>query len=153
MKMILGFTGTENGMTHVQYHVVKDKVISIDYLVSEYHHGDCIGSDSNFHDIVCSLGLTLKLHVHPPLNQSLRAFCKCGKVYPLKEYLERDHDIVNASDILIATPGEYEEITRSGTWTTVRYARKKGIEILIVYPDGNITIENPRNLINYEKVI
>ena len=40
------------------------------------------------------------------------------------------------SDILIATPKEKEEQLRSGTWATIRYAKKTKKIVFLVYPDG-----------------
>lgn len=44
---------------------------------------------------------------------------------PAKPYLERNKDIANEGiDGLIAAPSGWVEELRSGTWATVRYARK-----------------------------
>ena len=40
-------------------------------------------------------------------------------------YLERNKNIVNAVDFIIAAPDGPEKV-RSGTWSTVRYAKKVG---------------------------
>lgn len=56
-------------------------------------------------------------------------------------YLARNCVIVDEADILLACPKGPEE-QRSGTWATVRYARKQNKRIVIVYPDGTITTEN-----------
>jgi hypothetical protein len=45
-------------------------------------------------------------------------------------------DIVVESELLIATPKEVKEQLRSGTWATVRRARKVGIPIILITPDG-----------------
>ena len=139
--MIIGFTGTQKGMTPEQYDYVE---LLLERKMDEIecvHHGDCIGADSDFD--YCSSRVMLKIVIHPPINPSKRAFCwkrryeKHDWVEP-KEYLERNHDIVDACDMLMATPGEFEEILRSGTWATIRYARKKGKKIFIIFPDGSI---------------
>lgn len=44
--------------------------------------------------------------------------------------------------MLIAFPPSKEEITRSGTWSTIRYARKCHKSLIIVYPDGQTITEN-----------
>jgi hypothetical protein len=53
----------------------------------------------------------------------------------------RNHDIVDETELLIACPGELAEAVRSGTWATVRYARKLGRPIVIFWPDGSVTGE------------
>jgi hypothetical protein len=59
-----------------------------------------------------------------------------------KPYLSRNKDIVLETELLIATPGEEEEQIRSGTWSTVRYARSLKRMINIVLPDGRVIAEN-----------
>lgn len=105
--------------------------------IQEFHHGDCIGSDKQAHDMVKSLG-DISIHVHPPLNPEKRAFCNGGTIHKPKQYLERNKDIVDSSDILIATPMSFKEEIRSGTWNTVRYARRKFKPVFVIYPDGKI---------------
>jgi hypothetical protein len=68
------------------------------------------------------------------MNKTLRAFCKGDTVYPEKEYIERNHNIVDNTDMLIAFPSTKTEILKSGTWATIRYARKKGKKIIIIDP-------------------
>jgi len=66
-----------------------------------------------------------------------------------KEPLARNRDIVNMSDILIAAPGEKAEVLRSGTWATIRYARKMSRKLLVIYPKGSCKGNNP---INYYRI-
>ena len=44
--------------------------------------------------------------------------------------------------MLIAFPSTQFEIQRSGTWQTIRYARKLKKKILIIYPNGEQLNEN-----------
>jgi predicted Rossmann fold nucleotide-binding protein DprA/Smf involved in DNA uptake len=48
--------------------------------------------------------------------------------------LERNKDIVSESDFLIAAPDSKKERLRSGTWATVRHARKLGKRVMILEP-------------------
>ncbi len=101
------------------------------------HHGDCIIADNVAHRI--AKALSWRVEIHPPDNPTKRAFCKhADLIHPEKPYLERNRDIVDASEALIATPAENAELARSGTWSTVRYARKKAIPVYIVFPDGSV---------------
>jgi len=133
--MIIGFTGTKDGMTIEQKNEVRAMIATFE--IDEYHHGDCVGSDEDFHDIIASLGFTLKLNIHPPLNDKYRAFCKGGYIFPRKDYIPRDDDIVDACDVLLAAPRGFIEELHSGTWTTIRHAMKKEKPIIIIYPDGS----------------
>jgi outer membrane protein insertion porin family len=54
--------------------------------------------------------------------------------------LDRNRAIVDSCDVLIACPKGPEE-QRSGTWATVRYARKQKKRIVIIWPDGEVTEE------------
>lgn len=128
-----GFTGTQQGMTPDQKRVFR-KLIEVLGPVN-FHHGDCMGADYNAHLIARELGMYIVLH--PPKNQMKRAFCDADIEREAKEYLDRNHDIVDDSDIMFATPSG-PEVLRSGTWATIRYARKKGKPLFIIYPDGHI---------------
>jgi hypothetical protein len=97
-----------------------------------FRHGDCIRSDAQAHDLAIEAGFAVV--IHPPSNPKKRAWKKADSVRPPKPYLERNWDIVNESQFLIATPRTMEEELRSGTWATIRYARKKGIKYLILEP-------------------
>ena len=51
--------------------------------------------------------------------------------------------IVADADVMLACPPNYEEIKRgSGTWATIKFARKSGKPLAIVYPDGGFMVEN-----------
>jgi len=137
--MILGFTGTRNGMTAAQ----KDAIIEFLRLNTPEMalHGDCIGADASFHWL---LPKTTQVLIHPGggLDHPLRAGCAASVIHPVKPFLERNHDIVDACDHLLACPGETTEQTRSGTWATIRFARKVGKPLTIVWLDGTVTKEN-----------
>lgn len=126
----LGFTGTRRGMLENQ----RELLIYIlrEEKFTEYHHGDCVGADKQFHEIVKDMEGVV--HVHPPTDRTYRAFCKGGIIYPPKPFLERNRDIVDASDILIAMPSRDDQINkiRSGTWYTVRYAKTQFLDIVII---------------------
>lgn len=102
------------------------------------HHGDCLGADEEFHELVRETVPTAKIHGHPPLARRYRADCRFDVLHEEREYLERDHNIVDSCDVLIACPGEAHERIRSGTWATVRYARKKDHRRVVISPDGMI---------------
>lgn len=133
---IFGFTGTQTGLTAQQLALLGRGFEN--KTGGELHHGDCIGADAQCHVIAVRCGLTVV--IHPPLVESKRAFCTIGdpQVLPPKDYLERNHDIVDACEFLIAAPGEMGMQQRSGTWATIRYAVKKKRKHVILYPDGTV---------------
>ena len=133
-KRIIGFTGTQRGMSVNQFDaLIRTLKIQKDEII-EVHHGDCIGADAEFHGLVRLVIPEAIIIVHPPLDKSKRAFKLGDNQEEEKEYIDRNHDIVDASNELIACPNENEEVTRSGTWATIRYAKKQGKKVSIIYP-------------------
>lgn len=135
--MIVGFTGTSSLLTKEQHTRLHNLFCLL--KVFELHHGDCIGADVAVHEM--ALSLNIPIIVHPPSNPKKRAFVKLGTLLPEEEYLKRNHNIVDACDMLIAAPHSNKEVLRSGTWATIRYARKKQMPIEIVWPDGTVSAQ------------
>lgn len=140
--MILGFTGTRKGMTQRQRATVK-------YLFAELgltmlHHGGERHADAEAHRI--ALAMKARVHVHPGPDFGIIVDCLgADVVYKVKPNLERNEDIaVMAEDGLIAAPAQKHEVLRSGTWSTVRRARKYKRRIWVVAPDGTFEEEKPR---------
>lgn len=139
--LIVGITGTRKGQTATQ-------LIHATGILKKYrkdgavwmHHGDCAGSDDEMAQSWKAFGG--KLHCHPPSNPRFRANVHSDASEEPKYYLNRNRDIVNDSNLMIATPAEMVEQDRGGTWSTIRYARLKGARLLIVLPDGSIKKEN-----------
>jgi hypothetical protein len=137
--MKLAFTGTQDGMTEMQGQFVFNTMMDLE--PSEAHHGMCIGSDEEF-DGMLDYAHDCIVHGHPPINQrKMSKKCECDVVHEPKDYIPRNHDIVDATDALLAAPKGPEEL-RSGTWATIRYARKLKRPIYIVWPSGKMTAEN-----------
>ena len=137
--MKLGFTGTQVGMTPMQLLKVAQMIAK--NSIEESHSGDCIGADKEFLDLVYMANSNkeyepIKTVGHIPSNNSKRAFCKYDSECVPNPYLDRNRDIVDASDVMIGTPKENEEQQRSGTWATIRYAKKTGKKLVVVFPNG-----------------
>lgn len=135
-KLCIGFTGSQEGPSHRQMGYLRVLLQGFQKVFREleFHHGDCIGADDEAAGVASALGIPLIMH--PPDDDSRRAFTNKRLVhaqiwYP-KGYLARNHDIVNQTELLIACPKEFLEVVRSGTWATIRYARKKGKKILLL---------------------
>jgi hypothetical protein len=137
----VGFTGTQQGMTPAQRAAVFDLLNGYPELV--VHHGDCIGADAQFHAIALASGCD-QVVIHPPEDPKKRAHCqpRPGDVVRVaRPYLVRNQHIVHEADVVIAAPAQAVEQLRSGTWSTIRYARRYGALLAIVYPDGTIRWE------------
>ena len=142
--MKIGFTGTRNGMTAEQ------KAALVAMLIPEavepceerhqFHHGDCIGADYEAAGIAYYNGF--RVICHPPIDITRRAYFGINaEDRKPKSHFARNRDIVDESDMLIATPqymGPITKDTKGGTAYTVNYARKVGKPVWIVRPDGSI---------------
>jgi len=138
----VGFTGTQWGMSKHQVEQLVEVFRTI--RVEEFHHGDCIGADIQAHQIALRfIGKGGRIVVHPPNIDGSRAFCGPSEFHldaaviqlPPKEYLERDQDIVDACDLLVAAPLRPESdyfAERFVAWETVRMARKAGKEVIVL---------------------
>jgi len=135
MTYRFGFTGTRHGMTPAQ------KLALRGYLTGgtgELHHGDCVGADSEAHDIADECGYAII--IHPPKDYSKRAWREVPKHMIRLEntYFARNRNIVDETVSLIATPFEADGQAKGGTWYTVGYARKMGKVVVLIRPDGTI---------------
>jgi hypothetical protein len=128
--MRIGFTGTRQGMTERQKIAVRDLLAS--YAGATLHHGDAVGADAEAHDIALALGCAIV--IHPPAIETQRAFKRAVEIRAAKPYLVRNKDIVRETALLIAAPDEAVEQLRSGTWSTVRFARRLGREVRLLTP-------------------
>lgn len=133
----IGFIGTRHGMSDVQKKEFKKLVSSKDF--QEFHHGMCEGSDEQAHHMVEDIQ-KVKIIGHPPKAMKTAVSVSCDKVLKVDTFARRNKDIVDSADFLIATP-DAKERGGSGTWKTVRYARKKKKRIYVIHKNGRITIE------------
>lgn len=145
----LGFTGTQDGMTDIQAQIVFDEMMLYEQDpedgVTQAHHGCCVGADAQFDDMLAYMPKSCIVHGHPPLiTTKMATGLSCDVMHPPLDCLVRNRAIVEAVDTLFAAPhGEEEQ--RSGTWSTVRYARRKGINIRIIMPNGGSRFERSKN--------
>lgn len=130
---VLGFSGTRSGMSEQQRVIVRDLIAAI--APTEAHHGDCLGSDEQFHQLVAGTG-AIRLVVHPPENPRLRAWCKGDEIKPALPYLERNRAIVAASNLLVATPAS--AMVTGGTWFTINEAIRMERRTIIIHRDGRV---------------
>ncbi len=133
--MKLGFTGTRRGMTAAQRHSLISELTWYRYrghaqptFDVEFHHGACRGADTEAASIAERLGCSIVSH--PPSNMGSAAL------------LARNRQIVAACELLLAAP-EGPELLRSGTWATIRHARKTLRHTIILWPDGKTTSLRP----------
>lgn len=133
MTVHIGFTGTRQGMTDFQRWQLR---LRLDYgcgMRHTLHHGDCVGADAEAHAIAKDFGYLI--HVHPPLLRWYRAFCQGEIMEEPQRYETRNKAIVDACEVLIAAPRTRQEEQRSRTWMAVRYARRVGKPVVMLWPE------------------
>jgi hypothetical protein len=118
--MQLTFTGTRKGVTTAQEQTLYNVLSSMRPFYDVLNDGDAIGADQTAKRIGDELGY---LVVPYPAGDAP---------------IERNHTMVDRSALLVACPAQDHEILRSGTWATIRYARKRCISVTIIWPDGTV---------------
>ncbi len=131
---IAAFTGTRKGMTDAQKVAVR-KVLG-DLAITHFQHGAAIGADEEASFIARDFGL--KVTGHPGNIAADRSKTAHADLWsPEAPPLDRNKKLVDSTHLLIAAPDGPER--RSGTWSTVQYARKKKKNVWVIMPDGSVT--------------
>lgn len=133
--MTIGFTGTRQieKISALRLDLLYKKIIfyKIDYdLELTLLHGCAFGADSYFHSI--GINENIPIIGRPTYNRNfdLRDF---EYLHLPEAPLTRNKKIVDDCDILIALPIDKDvEELRSGTWATIRYARKQNKQIIMI---------------------
>lgn len=146
--MIVGFTGTQQGLTLAQREALSkylDTLHSSASVEIEFHHGDCIGADATAHRMMVRRA---RVVIHPSTYENKRAYCKGAfTVHQPHPPLVRNVHIVDAVKLLVACPKAMHEEQRSGTWSTVREAFRKNKNVTVIWPDGRVqTAADPMDL-------
>lgn len=132
MIVKIGFSGTRKGMSQNQKDFVRSLLVQ---MHGEFHHGNCIGSDSEAHDIAEPLGY--KICIHDPLDKGSNWAGRRGAIhYPPAPYHARNKNIVEKTAVLIATPLEFNG--KGGTWNTIGWAKHFKRQFYIVLPNGEV---------------
>ena len=142
-----GFTGTRAGMTERQ----KDNSRAALMLGKPaiIRHGAAFGSDREFHAIWREELPDRFADVWPADSKSAKLFDDQDNVAvnPVMPPLDRNVEIVKRSKFIIATPHTEQEEQRSGTWSTIRHARRLKVPVLILWPRGNMTLDHLKFLV------
>ena len=142
----IGFTGTQLEMTVYQIFVLG--ILFNIFRPIEFHHGDCIGADADAHEVAEFFknyfnlkNFNLKIVIHPSNINSKRAFKNGDRILKSLNPLQRNKNIVYISNIVVAAPYQEHEILRSGTWATIRYAKKINKPLIIIHPNKEFETE------------
>ncbi len=135
----IGFTGTDLGMTEKQKHGIEACLAFAFLPGAEFHHGDCIEADEQAAAMAKSIGYIIVAHPgcdHRGKSPKRAYYPGNDRILTTYPYMRRNQHIVNAVAELYAAPSETTEQLYSGTWSTIRKGRKKGIYVGIVGPNG-----------------
>jgi predicted Rossmann fold nucleotide-binding protein DprA/Smf involved in DNA uptake len=132
----IGFTGTRRGMNEIQTTNL-DKLLHQHKFSSRWFiHGGAVGADTQAHNIAKRFGYKIK--IFPCHSTSLSLFA--DEMAPVMPPLSRNRLLVLDCDLLVATPFEDEEVLRSGTWATIRFARRVKRKIILLFPSGMMQV-------------
>ena len=137
----MGLTGSRRGISILQEEFLA-KLLQ-ESVPARFHHGMCRGADEAAHHAVRRFVRHAVIVGHPSNLPGICLDLDCDFTREPKPPVMRNHDIVLESNFLVALPPG-GEVLRSGTWSTVRFARKKNMTIAICYPGGQIVWENGR---------
>ena len=142
----ISFTGSRQGMTARQketlefilHHLTSEKYMLNRPEEINFHHGGAVGADEEAHDIVLKIPHMFNI-VRPVGEERWNYWQNEKRGYRIvldwkDDPLERNQDIVMAGNILFACPRTREEELRSGTWHTIRFAKKKRRRCIILDP-------------------
>jgi len=130
--MKVGVTGTREGAN--AYQLAELRTVLTELKGAEFHHGDCSGVDVEAAAIARELGY--RIICHPPKSTESQGFFGGDEVREPLGYLQRDRNIVDATDVLLVVPLQNKWQPKGGTWYTHDYAVKTGKPVNVIYP-GN----------------
>ncbi|MCZ8156055.1 MAG: hypothetical protein O9264_08045 [Leptospira sp.] len=143
----IGITGSRKGLSEKQKAAFIKSLA--EYSNVEIHHGDCLGVDDGIHTLLFEEKWEnpkeIQIFIHPPNDSKQRSFSAKkyeGKdilihSYATMDYLARNQKIVESCDELWAFP-EGPEKVRSGTWATIRFAKKIKKPLRIFLKEGGV---------------
>ncbi len=124
--MEIGFTGTRNGMSRAQAHQLQ-KILA--HLLAPERQGSMPANEFHFgtHETV-----ELKADAEAATLAQALGYRLVPHHATAGTELARDRAQVAVINVLIAAPEQDKEQLRSGTWTTVRYARSRVIPVVML---------------------
>lgn len=138
---IIGFTGARDGMTDKQKAKVQNILAYMEWPRWSGLHGDCLGADEDFHNICRAM--KREVLQRPCILANQRAYTDAKEIAKPKNPLVRNKEIVDQASGMIACPSGDVEQLRSGTWSTIRYARLSDHrQLVVVFPDGRTEIQS-----------
>lgn len=135
--MIVSVSGTREGASDAQLLALAETLLHYKETHGsnvELHHGDCLGVDVQAAEVAAIM--KYEVVSHPPTKNNMRAFHDSDVIMPTKGYLERDRDLAELCDVLIAMPLVHDVNAESGTWYTIRHAMRINKDVIVIDRDG-----------------
>ncbi len=136
----IGFTGSREGPTREQKTVWGNLAPWLKGI--EMHNGCADGADAY---VMGNLPIPASLVAWPANREGdARAKALLGVtivIMGIMPPLERNRFIVDSSHGMVAMPITVEEVQRSGTWATIRHARRTKKPVLVIRPDGLLSFD------------
>ena len=134
----IGFTGTSSGMTPAQREAFRRQIQT--FAFDEFHHGDCVGADKEAHEEVRRWCPSVRIVIHPPVDDAHRAHCDGDELREPKTHFARNRAIVAESNLVIGVSVAPKRLDRGGTWYTLDHAnRQPRVTVHVIWPDGTVT--------------
>lgn len=134
--VMIGFTGARNGMTDWQEQELNLLLANFKHDPEDviFRHGDCVGSDEQAAQIFMDYGALVL--GYPGHLLEYRANFPSHVTFEPENTIKRNKRIVDASQLLIATPDSYSPKPHSGTWSTISYSEGQEKPTLKIFPNG-----------------
>lgn len=148
--MKIGISGSRTGMSDHQRRAFEEWIAENAEIITEFHHGMCVGADAEAHGIVRALtqtgqpGPLTPIHGHPGFEDGhmMRAKLDVDTLHGQSLPMDRNRAIADECDLMFFAP-TFPERQRSGTWATFRYCRKKGYRVVML---ARGTYQNPEGM-------
>jgi len=128
MIIDVGISGTRYGANRKQISKITELLIGFkEQGAKKFRHGDCMGVDVEAAEIARELGYRIIKHPGP-----IGVGSKADFTMDILPFLDRNKVIVRCSDIMLIVPHTNQEVLRSGTWATYRYAKEMRIPLRMV---------------------
>lgn len=143
----VGITGSLEGLTGPQLRWAKQFIQ--DNVVRVLHHGNCIGGDEDVATLFYK-GQDTYIIAHPGHISTMQSKISFNDlVLPEKHTLARNRLIVNSSDLLLGFPKIDDEDDNSGSWYTIRWAKRHRTPVIVISPTGMMTLHSPNEDVSF----
>ncbi len=136
----VGFIGVRGGLAYPQFRTASRLLVECDGPnaltgVEEVHRANDGWGDADFDRIFRWMTPTPRVVIHemPKPGQPVAD-------PPISPAHNRNRQIVDSCNLLVACPPVEVEELRSRTWVAVRYARRVGKMVIIILPDGTMEV-------------